>query len=166
MESQNNSSNYQQVVEFNHAFGVDTNVTPQMNLFKEDPKLVNYRLSLINEEVSELRDAIETSDFIETIDALSDILYVTYGAFTAFGIDADKAFRLVHESNMSKLCKTESEAQETVEWYKKNESSRYDSPNYRLSDDKIHYVVYNESTKKILKSIRYSPVKFTSLINI
>lgn len=163
MASEQKLTNYQQVLEFNNAFGVDTHTTPKMELFKEDPKLVNYRLSLINEEVSELKDAIKTSDFIETIDALADILYVTYGAFTAFGIDADKAFRLVHESNMSKLCKTEKEAQDTVQWYKNNESSRYDSPNYRLSDDKIHYVVYNESTKKILKSINYKPVKFTSL---
>lgn len=163
MTSEQKLTNYQQVVEFNTAFGVETNAKPQMNLFKEDPKLVNYRLSLINEEVAELREAIETSDFVETIDALSDILYVTYGAFTAFGIDADKAFRLVHESNMSKLCKTEKEAQDTVEWYKTNEASRYDSPSYRLSDDKVHYVVYNVNTKKILKSINYLPVQFTSL---
>ena len=137
------TSNYKQVVEFNNAFGVDSHNTPKVELFKEDPKLVNYRV----------------------IDALTDILYVTYGAFTAFGIDADKAFNLVHKSNMSKLCKTEKEAQDTVEWYKQHESERYDSPAYRLSDDNIHYVVYNISTKKILKSIYYSPVKFDSLMN-
>lgn len=159
------SSNYKQVVEFNNAFGVETNTIPKPELFKEDPKLVNYRVSLIKEEVSELLDAVNNHDFVETIDALTDILYVTYGAFTAFGIDADKAFSLVHKSNMSKLCKTEKEAIDTVEWYKKNESERYDSPAYRLSDDNVHYVVYNVSTKKILKSIYYSPVKFDSLIN-
>ena len=58
-------TNYEQVLEFNRAFGVDTNVVPKNELFKEDPKLVNYRLSLINEEVSELKDAIESCDFID-----------------------------------------------------------------------------------------------------
>lgn len=159
------SSNYKQVVEFNNAFGVDSHNTPKVELFKEDPKLVNYRVSLINEEVNELLEAVQNHDFVETIDALTDILYVTYGAFTAFGIDADKAFDLVHKSNMSKLCKSEKEAQDTVKWYKQHESERYDSPAYRLSNDNIHYVVYNTSTKKILKSIHYLPVKFDSLMN-
>jgi hypothetical protein len=85
-----------------------------------------------------------------------------YGAFGAFGVHADIAFELVHKSNMSKLCKTEEEAIETVESYKKD--SRYDSPAYRLSDDGKHYVVYNQSTSKILKSINYSPVSFDSLL--
>lgn len=156
-------SNYEQVVlEFNKAFGVISNSSPQSDLFDKDPKLVKYRLDLINEEVEELKEAIQNKDFKETIDALSDILYVVYGAFGAFGINADIAFELVHKSNMSKLCKTKEEAIETVESYKKD--SRYDSPAYRLSDDEKHYVVYNQSTSKILKSINYSPVSFDSLL--
>ena len=47
---------------------------------------------------------------------VGDILYVTYGAGSSFGLDMDKAFSLIHDSNMSKLCKTEAEALETVEW--------------------------------------------------
>lgn len=159
-------SNFQKVLEFNNAFGVDTNTTPQKELFDKDPKLTSYRLSLIQEEVDELKEAIDNKDFVETIDALSDILYVVYGGFTAFGINGDDAFDLVHKSNMSKLCKTENEAQETVNWYKQHESSRYDSPEYRRSNDGIHWVVYNKSTKKILKSINYKPVKFDSLLEI
>jgi len=157
-------TNYQKVLnEFNESFGVVSNNKPQHRLFDTDPKLVQYRLDLINEEVNELKEAIENKDFKETIDALTDILYVVYGAYSAFGVDADKAFSLVHESNMSKLCKDEEEAILTVESYKRD--SRYDSPAYRLSRCGKYYVVYNESTNKILKSIKYNPVSFNSLFN-
>lgn len=157
-------SNFKKILEFNKAFGVSSFDKSQFDLFDKDPKLVQYRLSLILEEVNELKDAIDQKNFVECIDALTDIMYVTLGAFTAFGVDADAAFDLVHKSNMSKLCISEEEAKKTVEWYKQNESHRYDSPNYRRSDDGIHWVVYNESTKKILKNINYSPVKFDSIL--
>lgn len=157
-------SNYQKVLnEFNKSFGVITHDKPQYRLYDTDPKLVKYRLDLITEEVNELKEAIDNKDFKETIDALTDILYVVYGAYTAFGIDGDKAFSLVHESNMSKLCKTEEEAIMTVEAYKSD--SRYDSPAYRLSPCGKYYVVYNESTNKILKSVKYNPVCFNTLLN-
>ena len=157
-------TNYEKVLDFNRAFGIKINTTPQTNLFDTDPKLVKYRLELINEEVTELRDAIKTKDFKETIDALSDILYVTYGAFSAYGINADEAFDLVQNSNMSKLCKTEEDAIETVRLYKTETPQRYDTPNYRRADDGVHLVVYNESTMKILKNYKYNPVDFSSLM--
>jgi len=157
-------TNYQKILQFNKAFGVDQYDTPQFNIFDKDPKLIQYRLSLILEEVQELKDSIAQKDLVETVDALTDIMYVTLGAFTAIGVDADKAFDLVHKSNMSKLCTSEEEAQKTVQWYKENESQRYDSPSYRMSDDNVHWVVYNKNTKKILKNINYSPVKFDSIL--
>jgi predicted HAD superfamily Cof-like phosphohydrolase len=157
-------SNFQKILEFNKAFGVASHEKPQLDIFDKDPKLIDYRLSLILEEVKELQESIEQKDFIECVDALADIMYVTLGAFTAIGIDADQAFDLVHKSNMSKLCCSEEEAKQTVQWYKENESHRYDSPNYRKSEDNIHWVVYNENTKKILKNINYLPVKFDSLL--
>jgi predicted HAD superfamily Cof-like phosphohydrolase len=61
------------------------------------------RLELIEEELKELREAIGNADIVEVADALTDILYVTYGAGHAFGIDLDKCFQEVQESNMSKL---------------------------------------------------------------
>ena len=159
-------TNYQKVVsEFNDAFGVKTHLIPQPELFNSDTKLVNYRLSLINEEVKELNEAVINKDFVETIDALADILYVVYGGFSAFGIDADKAFDIVHQSNMSKLCKTEEDAIETVKRYKNETPRRYDSPNYKKAIDNIHWVVYNQSTMKILKNYKYTEVDFGSLIN-
>ena len=68
-----------------------------------DEKITSLRFDLINEELSELRDAIDRKDIKEVADALTDILYVTYGAGHAFGINLDKCFEEVQSSNMSKL---------------------------------------------------------------
>ena len=153
------NSNFKKVLDFNKSFGIQVFDKIQKNITKDDPKLIKYRLSLITEEAEELKEAVENHDFKEIVDALADILYVVYGMGTSIGVDLDKAFNIVHKSNMSKLCNTEEEAIETVEWYKNNEK-RYDSPNYRKSDDGTKWVVYNESTKKILKSINYKKVNF------
>ena len=66
-------------------------------------KIHNLRINLIKEELIELEEAIDKRDLIEVADALTDILYVTYGAGHAFGIDLDKCFEEVQNSNMSKL---------------------------------------------------------------
>ena len=66
-------------------------------------KIINLRIDLIREELSELKEAIEKKDIKEVADALTDILYVTYGAGHAFGINLDKCFEEVQNSNMSKL---------------------------------------------------------------
>ena len=66
-------------------------------------KIIKLRYELIKEELDELNQAINDKDIKEVADALTDILYVTYGAGTAFGIDLDKCFDEVHQSNMSKL---------------------------------------------------------------
>lgn len=159
----NKQTTYERVVHFNKSFGVPIFDKPQLNIFKENPDLVKARLDLIIEEVNELKQAIDNHNFIEVIDALGDIKYVVDGAAASFGINLDKAFDLIHISNMTKLCKTEEEAFKTVEFYKKYEK-RYDTPTYRKSDDGKYYVVFNKSTGKILKSINYHPVKFDSLL--
>tara|TARA_B100000900_G_scaffold394534_1_gene392051 strand:+ start:383 stop:757 length:375 start_codon:yes stop_codon:yes gene_type:complete len=68
-------------------------------------KINNLRISLIEEELKELKDAMKNKDLLEVADALTDILYVTYGAGHAFGINLDKCFEEVQNSNMSKLGK-------------------------------------------------------------
>lgn len=153
-------SNYQKVLQFNKSFGVPTKDLPHTDIFAKNQDLLTLRLALIDEEVAELHDASRAHDFTECIDALTDIMYVTLGAFTAFGVDADKAFDIVHKSNMSKLCTSEQEAQNTVEWYTQNEK-RYNSPSYRKSDCGNFWVVYNESTGKVLKNINYTPAAFS-----
>ena len=66
-------------------------------------KSINLRIDLIKEELDELKEAMNNNDLLEVADALTDILYVTYGAGHAFGIDLDKCFDEVQNSNMSKL---------------------------------------------------------------
>lgn len=158
-------TNYEKVLEFNEAFGIVNQTSPQLDIFSKNKKLLDYRMSLVTEEYNELKDAVETSDFVEIVDALSDLEYVCAGFFTALGIDNDKAFQIVHESNMSKLCKTEEEAIESVKRYKQEVPQRYDTPNYRKANDNKHYIVYNESTMKILKSYKYTPANFDNLIS-
>lgn len=159
-------TNFEKVKEFNIAFGLDIPKRPPADLF-DRVSLIKLKLSLIEEEVNELEDAIKNKDLVEVADALADILYVVYGAGIAFGIDLDEAFRLVHESNMSKLCSTESQAQETVSWYREkfqHNKSPYDSPAYRHDPGTDSYVVYNESTGKVLKNKYYKPVDLKSLV--
>lgn len=160
------TTNFNKIKQFHLAFGHPINDTHQTNVFDNDQKLVKLRLDLIKEEVRELEEAIDQKKFTEVIDALTDILYVTYGAGAAFGIDLDKAYDIVHKSNMSKLCINEEEAKETVKEYLKqykNGNTKYDSPNYKLAPDGINYVIYNESSGKSLKSINYTPANFESL---
>jgi predicted HAD superfamily Cof-like phosphohydrolase len=92
-------SNFEKVKKFMLTFGQDVKVKPS---FPSD-KIINLRCSLIEEELSELKEAVKKSDLVEIADALTDILYVTYGAGHAYGIDLDKCFNEVQKSNMSKL---------------------------------------------------------------
>ena len=92
-------SNFEKVKKFMITFGQTVKNKAE---FPEE-KVVKLREDLINEELNELKKAIKARDIIEVADALTDILYVTYGAGTAFGIDLDKCFEEVHNSNMSKL---------------------------------------------------------------
>ena len=80
-------------------FGQDVKTKPSF----PDDKIVNLRNSLIEEELSELKEAVNNKDINEIADALTDILYVTYGAGHAYGINLDKCFDEVQNSNMSKL---------------------------------------------------------------
>ena len=92
-------SNCQSVKKFMQTVGQEVKHKAE---FPEE-KIVNLRLDLIREELEEFKQAIEKKDIKEVADALTDILYVTYGAGHAFGIDLDKCFEEVQNSNMSKL---------------------------------------------------------------
>ena len=156
------STNFEKVREFHKLFGLKISNTTSKDMF-EDKKTLKLRLDLLKEELSELIEAIDNKDIVEIGDALTDIAYVNYGAAVSWGIDLDDCFKKVHESNMSKLCSSEQEAKDTVEWYKKN-SEVYDSPEYRKNEEKDNcWVVYNKSTGKILKSINYNAVDLTFL---
>ena len=92
-------SNFQSVKKFMQTFGQEVKDRAEF----PDRKVVLLRYDLIKEELDELKQAIRDKDMKEVADALTDILYVTYGAGHAFGIDLDKCFDEVQESNMSKL---------------------------------------------------------------
>jgi len=92
-------SNFNKVIQFMASFGQEVKDSPEL----ADHKTAMLRLKLILEEYEELEDAVTEGHLVGIADALTDILYVTYGAGAAYGIDLDKCFEEVHNSNMSKL---------------------------------------------------------------
>ena len=92
-------TNFEKVGLFMKTFGQEVKTTPSLS----SEKINNLRISLINEELEEFEAAIKNNDLKEVVDALTDILYVTYGAGYAFGINLVKCFDEVQRSNMSKL---------------------------------------------------------------
>ena len=94
-------TNFEKVGLFMKTFSQEVKTKPSLST----KKINDLRISLIQEELNELKEAINNNDLIETADALTDILYVTYGAGQAFGINLDKCFDEIQNSNMSKLGK-------------------------------------------------------------
>ena len=94
-------TNFEKVGLFMKTFGQEVKTSSELG----SDKINSLRISLINEELEELKKAISENNIIEVADALTDILYVVYGAGHSFGIDLDKCFKEVQDSNMSKLGK-------------------------------------------------------------
>ena len=92
-------TNFEKVGLFMNTFGQEVKKKPSFSA----TKINDLRYNLIKEELDELKDALNKKDIVEVADALTDILYVTYGAGHAFGINLDKCFDEVQKSNMSKL---------------------------------------------------------------
>ena len=95
-------TNFEKVKQFMQTFGQEVKTKASFS----DEKTNQLRIALITEELEELKNAMESKDLLEVADALTDILYVTYGAGHAFGINLDKCFDEVQNSNMSKLGKS------------------------------------------------------------
>ena len=92
-------TNFQKVKNFMETFGQEVKSSPSFS----STKINKLRYNLIKEELDEFRQALDNNDLLEVADALTDILYVTYGAGHAFGINLDACFEEVQNSNMSKL---------------------------------------------------------------
>ena len=92
-------TNFEKVKTFMQTFGQEVKLKPSFST----EKINDLRYNLVKEELEELKQAIVNKDLLEVADALTDILYVTYGAGHAFGIDLDSCFEEVQNSNMSKL---------------------------------------------------------------
>ena len=121
----------------------------------------DLRLSLIGEELQELKEAIEENNIVEIADALCDIQYVLSGAILEFGLGEKfpALFDEVQRSNMSKACESEKEAQVTVEHYKEKKNT---DCYYREVSGK--YLVFRRGDDKTLKSIKYSPAALSPIL--
>ncbi|HYC85070.1 MAG TPA: nucleoside triphosphate pyrophosphohydrolase family protein [Chryseosolibacter sp.] len=120
------------------------------------------RVALIAEELKELEVAILEKDIVEVADALCDIQYVLAGAILEFGLGEKFArlFEEVQRSNMSKVCKSEEEARQTVEHYRKKDGTEC---YYVAEGDK--WLVYRKADNKTIKSIEYSPANLAKIVN-
>jgi predicted HAD superfamily Cof-like phosphohydrolase len=152
-------SNYlQSVSEFHETFKAPILGSPQI----PSKERCELRVSLLQEELNELKQAIEDNDLVEIADALADLQYVLSGAILEFGLKDkfDILFDEVQRSNMSKACVSQQEALATLSHYKQKDGTegRYEEVNGK-------YIVYRGADNKVLKSVGYSPASLENIIN-
>lgn len=125
------------------------------------PKRCELRVSLIAEELRELKEAIEDKDLVEIADALCDIQYVLSGAVLEFGLGEKfpELFDEVQRSNMSKACQTLEEAEATMKHYQEKDGTE----SYYKEADGL-FLVYRKSDNKTLKSVNYSPADLKGIL--
>lgn len=145
------------VAEFHRTFRLPVLDKPQIPS-KDRCKL---RINLLDEELDELKEALEEGDLEEVIDALCDLQYVLSGAILEFGFGSDfkTFFDEVQRSNMSKTCKTLEEAEATQAHYLNKDGS--ESEIVKSGD---HFLVYRKNDGKVLKSVNYSPAAISDLL--
>lgn len=126
-----------------------------------DASRCQLRINLLQEELDELKEAIKQNDLVEVADALADLQYVLSGAVLEFGLGArfKSLFDEVQRSNMSKVCKSQDEAQKTLEHYKQTKNT----DGFIVERDG-QYLVYRAKDKKVLKSINYSPADLATIV--
>jgi predicted HAD superfamily Cof-like phosphohydrolase len=146
-----------QVKEFHKTFDVPVLKNPEI----PSKERCELRISLIQEELNELKEAIENNDLVEVADALCDLQYVLSGTVLEFGLGKKftKLFDEVQRSNMSKSCETQQEAIATLSHYKKKDKTE---GHYKELNGK--YIVYRKGDNKVLKSINYSPANLKKMI--
>ncbi len=146
-----------QVALFHQTFGAPIIENPAIPS-KDRCKL---RVSLLAEELDELKDAIENYDIVEIADALCDLQYVLSGAVLEFGL-GDKfvdLFNEVQRSNMSKACQSLQEAEATVAHYQQKDGTEAE-----IVEENGLWKVYRKSDNKVLKSINYSPANLVDIL--
>lgn len=146
-----------QVAEFHRTFNAPILETPQIPSEERSA----LRVRLLQEELDELKQAIEDKNIVEVADALCDLQYVLSGAVLEFGLGEKfvELFNEVQRSNMSKACDNEQQAQETMEYYK---TEKGEDAYYEKSGNK--YNVHRKSDDKVLKNKYYSPADLKSII--
>ena len=157
----NETENLNQVAEFMKTFAQPVLETPTIPSIDR----CNLRVDLIQEELNELKAGIDSKDIVEIADALCDLQYVLSGAIHEFGLGNKFAelFEEVHRSNMSKVCTSFNEAEDTIAKYRKEEIIVYKEPIDEITTDM--YLIKRSSDNKVLKSINYSPANLKPIIN-
>ena len=164
-------SNFEKIVDFktNQFGGTELStelnkLIPKTDILEINPEIIELCLQKnIRDEMVKLEQAVKDKNYIKTVKALTNIVYGVYNISSSIGVNMDKAFALVHDSNMSKLCKTEEIAQRSVKNYEDNVSKfGYNSPAYKKAPDDVHWIVYNKFPSKVLKSIEYNEVDLKS----
>ena len=145
------------VEEFHRTFSAPVLETPQI----PSKERCDLRINLMQEELDEIKVAIENNDFVEISDGLCDLMYVLAGSILEFGMKDlfNEIFLEVHESNMSKACLSEKEASETVTYYKSKDGTE---AHYQEIDGK--WLVFRDSDNKVLKSINYTPANIKKFL--
>ncbi len=145
------------VSEFHKTFDAPILETPQI----PSEERCQLRVSLLQEELNDLSEAIKNKHIVEVADALCDLQYVLSGAILEFGLGEkfDELFDEVQRSNMSKACNSIQESIETISHYKKKDGTESE---YKQKGDK--WIVYRTSDDKVLKSVNYSPADLKNII--
>lgn len=158
-------SNYERVRSFCALRGLLTKGQPRVAIFK-DAELVEALLTFVADAVSAFHAALAEADFEATVEVLGLLLFRVYVVGVHLDVDMDKAFAIVHRSNMSKLCKTEEVAKASVAKYSAQWAAgtgKYDVTAYRRSEDGVHWVVYHATSSKVLKSHLWCEPDFAPL---
>lgn len=146
-----------QVADFHKTFGAP--ILPNPTIPHADRCAL--RVSLLSEELDELKEAIAANDLVEIADALCDLQYVLSGAILEFGLGERfvDLFNEVQRSNMSKACQSLEEAEQTVKFYRDKDGTEAE-----IVEENGLWKVYRKSDNKVLKSINYSPADLVSLL--
>ena len=157
MSAYNEPNGLNDVAKFHDTFSLPIEEKPIIPAAKR----CELRVSLLQEELNELKEAIEDNDLVEVADALCDIQYVLSGAILEFGLATDfkTLFDEVQRSNMSKTCKTMEEAIATKKHYFETKGTHS-----FIEEKDGEFLVYREGDKKVLKSVNYSPADLKSIV--
>ena len=146
-----------QVAQFHQTFGAPILAEPTI----PSPERCGLRVSLLAEELEELKEAIAANDLVEIADALCDLQYVLSGAVLEFGLGEKfvDLFNEVQRSNMSKACQSLEEAENTVKFYHDKDGTAAE-----IKEENGVWKVFRKADNKVLKSINYSPADLLSIL--
>lgn len=142
---------------FHETFNAPVLETPQI----PSKERCNLRVTLLQEELDEIKQAIENNDLVEISDGFADLMVILAGSILEFGMGEkfNELFDEVHRSNMSKACESQQEALATLSHYKQKDGTE---GHYEEIGGK--YIVYRNGDRKVLKSIGYSPADMSSIL--